>query len=210
MAEPEGMMRTKNKAAVFIDRDGTLNEMVYDDTHGLLDSPRKPDQVRLKRGAADFLQGVKELGYLRLIVTNQPGLAKGTLTLNGLNAVNRRLRHLLGGGAADWDGFLYCPHHPAWSRGGNRVYVRTCDCRKPAPGLLLRGADDFGVDLTKSWMVGDGLNDMEAGRRAGCRTILLARLKLEQIERFLETKEATPDFIAADLGEALRIIKTGA
>jgi D-glycero-D-manno-heptose 1,7-bisphosphate phosphatase len=183
--------------AVFIDRDGTLNDMVYDETHGTFDSPRRADQVRLRPGAAEFVRGVRAAGFLAVVVTNQPGLAKGTLTQADLDAVHGRLADLLGARGAAWDALYSCPHHPG---------VSACECRKPKPGMLLQAARDRGIDLARSWMVGDGLVDIGAGRAAGCRTILVANLKIEQIERFLTLEHGEPHHVVRDLAEALDVI----
>lgn len=190
------------RQAVFIDRDGTLNEMVYDETHGVLDSPRRPEQVRAVRGAALFLGELKALGFLRVVVTNQPGIAKGTLSEADLAAVNTTLADILQ--PDGWDELRYCPHH---EKGARREYALICDCRKPLPGLLIQAAKDLQIDLARSWMVGDGLTDVQAGRAAGCRTILVTRLKIEQVELFFRLENGRPDFIAADLGQALEIIR---
>lgn len=191
------------KKAVFIDRDGTLNEMVYDETHGLLDSPRRPEQVRLVKGAASFLRGVGKLGFATVVVTNQPGVAKGTMTLDDVYAVNRRVARLLAAEHAEWDDIRFCPHHP---KGKRRGFAKSCSCRKPKPGMLTDAAGDLGLSLKGSWMIGDGLSDMQAGRAAGCRTILVTKLKLDQVERFFELKHARPHFVARDLAGALKIL----
>ena len=183
--------------AVFIDRDGTLNDMVYDETHGTFDSPRRAEQVRLRPGAAEFVRGVRAAGYLAVVVTNQPGLAKGTLTQADLDAVHGRLAELLAAGGGSWDALYVCPHHPG---------VSACDCRKPKPGMLRQAAGELGIDPARSWMVGDGLVDIGAGRAAGCRTILVANLKIEQIERFLAFEHGEPDCVARTLADALRVI----
>lgn len=183
--------------AVFIDRDGTLNDMVYDETHGAFDSPRRAEQVRLRPGAVEFVRGMRAAGFRAVVVTNQPGFAKGTLTQADLDAVHGRLAELLTAGGAAWDALYVCPHHPG---------VSACDCRKPKPGMLLRAAREHGIDLARSWMVGDGLVDIGAGRAAGCRTILVANLKIEQIERFLELEHGEPDHVARNLTDALRIV----
>ena len=134
--------------AVFLDRDGTINEMVYDSTHGLLDSPRRPEQVVVMGGAAAFMRQVRDLGFKLIVVTNQPGIAKGTMSLSELEAVNRCLADLLISEAAYWDKLYYCPHHP---KGGATVseYVIECDCRKPRPGLIMRAAVENGIDLAR-------------------------------------------------------------
>ncbi len=200
----------KNAKAVFLDRDGTLNAMVYDQTHGLMDSPRRPEQVQVLPGAAEFIRGVRDLGFRVVVVTNQPGLAKGTLTERELEAVNQALAGALAAAGADWDELRYCPHHPHGGPGGRREWIRDCDCRKPKPGLLRAAASAAGLDLAQCWMVGDGLNDVEAGQAAGCRTILVTRLKLEQIERFLEFPSGPPTAIARDLAAALEVLRGAA
>lgn len=189
-------------SALFLDRDGILNEMVYDPTHGLFDSPRRPEQVRAVAGAGAFLCEARARGFFLSVVTNQPGVAKGTLTLAELGAVHARLAELLARDGGRWDELRFCPHHPAAGPGADPAYVRCCDCRKPAPGMLLAALREHGLDAGSSWMIGDGLNDVQAGRAAGCRTILIARLKIEQIERFVELG-AEPDDVVPDLRAAL-------
>ena len=184
--------------AIFLDRDGTLNAMVYDDTHGLLDSPRRPEQVAAVPGAGEFMRRAREWGYRLVVVTNQPWIAKGTLTVAQLDAVNHRLAELLAAEGGRWDALYYCPHHPS---GPVEPYGRECDCRKPKPGLLRRAASEMGLDLAASWMIGDGLNDVQAGNAAGCRTVLVTSLKIEQIERFLAAENGEPTRIVKGLGQ---------
>lgn len=186
------------RAAVFVDRDGTLNEMVYDDTHGIFDSPRRPEHVHLRPGAAAFVRGVRALGYEVIVVTNQPGLAKGTLTPAELEAVHRRLAALLAARGAALDAIYSCPHHPS---------VRACACRKPKPGLLRRAARERHIALRQSWMVGDGVVDVQAGRAAGCRTIFVGQLKPEVVEQLFHECDALPDATAANLRGALEVIR---
>ena len=197
IAAPSGRDAAQGRPAVFIDRDGTLNDMVYDEIHGTFDSPRRAEQVRLRPGAAEFVRGVREAGFRAVVVTNQPGMAKGTVTAADLASVHGRLAELLAAGGAAWDALYFCPHHPG---------VSDCDCRKPKPGMLRRAAREHGLDLAGSWMVGDGLVDIQAGRAAGCRTILVANLKIEQIERFLSLEDAMPHHVARGLPAALEII----
>lgn len=194
--------------AVFVDRDGTLNEMVYDETHGIFDSPHKPDDVRLKPESAGFLKTVKNCGYLAVIVTNQPGIARETLTMENLQSINNRLAALLSAEGAAWDHLLFCPHFSGSGHVRN-AFTFECECRKPKPGLLLSAADKFDIDLASSWMVGDGLNDVQAGKAAGCRSILVANLKIEQVECFFNLENCRPDAIARDLMKAAEIICAG-
>ncbi len=202
-------MDREKRRAVFIDRDGILNEMVYDENHGLLDSPRRPEQVRLVPGAADFLKGVKDAGYLAIIVTNQPGVAKHTLTVEEVEALNDHIAKLLAKDGAAWDDLHYCPHHPDGGSEPRPEFVMECECRKPKPGMLVEAAKEHEIDLSKSWMVGDGLTDVRAGKAAGCKTILVTKLKVMHIERFFDMKGSEPDVIAADLNATLEEIRAG-
>jgi histidinol-phosphate phosphatase family protein len=186
--------------AVFVDRDGTLNEMVFDDTHGTLDSPRDVQQVALRPGAVEFLTAIRARGYWIVVVTNQPGLAKGTLTLANLESINDRISSLLKQGGASWDALMFCPHHPQGA--GRSEYSIECGCRKPKPGMLVEAAQKYNLDLSRSWMVGDGLTDVQAGNTAGCRTCLVTSLKIEQVERFFSMQNAVPSIIVPDLVHA--------
>jgi len=192
--------------ALFVDRDGVLNEMFYDPEHGVMDSPRRPEQVRLMKGAETFLKKAKELGYLIIVVTNQPGIAKGTLTEVELNAVNTRLGELLSEEGNAWDHLYYCPHHPDGGPWKQEAYIKNCTCRKPKPGLLLRAAEERDIDLTASWMIGDGLTDIQAGMAAGCHTILFTKLKINFLEKYLDVTGREPEVIASNFEQALNAL----
>lgn len=201
------MTRTP-KPAVFVDRDGTLNEMVYDETHGVMDSPFRPEHLALKRQAGPFVRALNELGFLVIVVSNQPGLAKGTLTPLRLDRIHQKLRDDLAHAGARVDGIYYCPHHPDPGPGAVPEYTGYCECRKPEPGLLFRAADDHGIDMRRSILVGDGLNDVEAGRAAGVTTILVSALKPEVLECLQARPEAQPDHVVRDLNGALTVIRS--
>jgi histidinol-phosphate phosphatase family protein len=148
--------------AIFIDKDGTLVEDVpYNVNPGLL---------QLTWQAAQGLQLLKEMGYALFVVTNQPGIAKGLFTATALELVHHRLAEMLAQYGVALDGFYYCPHSVD---GVVARYAIACTCRKPMPGMLRRAACEHDIDLSRSWMIGDILNDVEAGRRAGCRTVLI-------------------------------------
>lgn len=152
--------------AVFLDRDGTLNRHV-----GFLTDI---DDLELTEGAAGAVRRINESGYLAIVVTNQPVIARGEVTPEGLERIHDKLETLLGQEGAYLDAIYYCPHHPDRGYAGERPeYKVECGCRKPRPGMLLRAAADYNIDLAESWMVGDGRSDMEAGTAAGCRTVLL-------------------------------------
>ena len=159
------------RAAVFLDRDGVLNELVPDPESGLAESPLSPHDVRLVAGAAAAARRLREGGHALVGVTNQPAAAKGGVTVSRLEEVQARVAELLAAAGVELDGWRVCLHHPD---GVVPELSGSCDCRKPAPGMLLDAARELGLDLARSWMVGDTDADMEAGRAAGCRTALIA------------------------------------
>jgi histidinol-phosphate phosphatase family protein len=147
------MLQTKK--TVFLDKDGTL----------IVDVPYNadPSLIVLTDHCLTGLKQLQNQGYLLVVVSNQAGVALGYFNDAALIAVEQQLKMLLAGAGITINGFYYCPHSP-----GDK-----CDCRKPAPGLLTRAAADLNIDLGASWMVGDILNDIEAGNRAGCKSILI-------------------------------------
>lgn len=151
---------------VFLDRDGTLNRYV-----GFLTDI---DDLELMEDAAEAVRKINASGYLAIVVTNQPVIARGEVSLEELTEIHNKLETLLGQEGAYIDALYYCPHHPDRGFAGERPeYKVECSCRKPRPGMLLQAARDYNIDLRESWMVGDGENDMKAGQAAGCRTMRL-------------------------------------
>lgn len=179
--------------AVFLDKDGTLVENV----------PYNVDlvRIRLAPGAGPALRGLVALGYELVVITNQSGVARGLFPEAALAGVERQLARLLETEGVRLSGFYYCPHHPEGSVGG---FAHACECRKPLAGLLQRAADDHAFDLSQSWMVGDILNDVEAGHLAGCRSILIDNGGETEWEM---NPLRTPDFIARNLEEAASQIR---
>jgi len=155
-------MTNPNDRAIFFDKDGTLVE----------DAPYRADPMALKLlpGAAEGLAKLRAAGYRLFIVSNQPGVARGLFRESALEPVVRRLEELLEAKDAAIDGFYYCPHHPD---GRVRGYAVECRCRKPSPGLIDDACREHGLDPLRSWMIGSVLDDVEAGRRAGCRTVMI-------------------------------------
>lgn len=145
--------------AVFLDRDGTLIEYVP--------YLRSPDQVELMPGGAEALQRLKKLNFLLVVATNQSGVARGYFGESSVEKVHDRIRELLSREGVQIDAFYFCPHGPAGEG------FRECSCRKPAPGMGLKAAEDLDLDLKKSWMIGDSLCDLEFGLNMGCRSILV-------------------------------------
>ena len=125
-------------------------------------------------GVAEAIRKINETHYLAVVVTNQPMIAKGFLTFQELENIHKKMETLLGNERAYLDRIYFCPHHPEKGFAGELPELKVdCDCRKPKPGMLLQAARDLNIDLTNSWMIGDNLSDIEAGRRAGCNSILL-------------------------------------
>lgn len=161
-----GLTESKNLAhkqkAVFLDRDGTINEYV-----GFLTDIR---DFRLLDGVPEAVRLINTKGYLAIVVTNQPVIARGEIAIEELKEIHNKMETLLGNEGAYVDDIFFCPHHPDRGFAGERPeYKIECGCRKPKAGMLLSAAEKYNIDLCSSWMVGDGANDMEAGRNAGCR-----------------------------------------
>lgn len=158
-------LRNKQKA-IFLDRDGTINKYV-----GYL---RTPEQFELLEGAGEAIRKINLSGYLAIVVTNQPVIARGEVTVDGLQQIHNKMETMLGKEGAYLDGVYYCPHHPDKGFAGEVEELKiVCECRKPKAGLLLKAAKDFNIDLSQSWMIGDSENDVLAGRNAGCKTALI-------------------------------------
>lgn len=165
-----GLVQAKNlsnkQKAVFIDRDGTINKYV-----GFL---RDVKEFALNGGIAEAVKKINVSGYLAIVVTNQPVIARGEVSQNELEEIHNKMETMLGLEGAYLDGIYFCPHHPHKGYEGEVVELKIeCECRKPKPGMLLKAADDFNIDLTNSYMIGDGENDILAGLAAGCCTILI-------------------------------------
>lgn len=148
------MAQGKRWPAVFLDRDGTIIEEVE-----YLD---RLEKMRLLPGAAEAIRLINASGMKTVVVTNQSGIARGLFDIPFVEQCHRHLREMLAKDGAFVDGIYYCPHHPTEGRG---PYLRICDCRKPAPGMLLRAAEELSIDSSRSYMVGDTLKDIEAGAR---------------------------------------------
>jgi len=179
--------------AIFLDRDDTLIR----DTGYL----NHPDQVRLIEGVVKSLVELKNMDYKLIVVTNQSAVARGIITEKMLDDIHQRLQTLLSAKGAQLDAIYYCPYHPD---GVIQKYRTESDERKPNPGMILRAAKEKDIDLSSSWLIGNSDRDIEAGQRAGCRTILIIkRSRLIQIR----TKGPQPDFQAVNMKEAINIIK---
>ena len=167
-----GVVQAKNltnkQKAIFLDRDGTINKYV-----GFL---RNIDDFELIEGVAEAIKLINQSGYLAIVVTNQPVIARGEVSWEELNEMHKKMATLLGKEGAYVDGIYICPHHPDKGFEGERPeYKIDCNCRKPKPGLLLQAAKDFNIDLAKSYMIGDSHRDVEAGENAGVKKSILIK-----------------------------------
>ena len=189
--------------AVFLDRDGVINEIVYHKEMGILDSPANPDEIKLFSKVGEAINNFKKIGYKVIIISNQPGIAKNKFTLKGFEEMKKRVHDELKKQNAEVDAEYYCLHHP---EGANKQYTKICDCRKPKPGMILQAAKDHNIDLSKSWMIGDGVTDIKAGDKAGVKTILIGRMKCDLCNLF-EDEQVKPDHISPNLYKASLFIK---
>lgn len=166
----KGVVQAKNLAnkqkAIFLDRDGTINKYI-----GFL---RNEEEFELLPGAADAIKKINKSCYLAVVVTNQPVIARGEVTFEGLETIHNKMETLLGIDGAYLDAIYFCPHHPHSGYDGEVKELKIdCDCRKPKPGMLLKAANDLNIDLNQSYMVGDSESDIKAGKAAECKTVLL-------------------------------------
>jgi D-glycero-D-manno-heptose 1,7-bisphosphate phosphatase len=174
------MGEEKRQTAVFLDRDGTINEEV-----GYLDHPEK---LKLIPGAAEAIRLINASGMKAVVVTNQSGVARGFFDEGIVGAVHARLRELLLSEGGFLDGIYFCPHHPMEGLGR---YLLSCNCRKPAPGLIIQAAAELNLDPAGSYMVGDTLNDIEAGERVGTRGVLVRTGYGAESAAALDSREET-------------------
>lgn len=180
------------RRAIFLDKDGTLVEDVPYNVD--------PELVRLAPHAIEGLRLLQEYGFALFIVTNQAGMAKGLFSPDDWQSMQDYLADLLASHGIRISGFQVCPHHP---QGSIARFAQPCTCRKPSPGMLLQAADEHGIDLPTSWMVGDILHDVEAGKRAGCRTVLIDNGNETEWEM---NASRMPDLVVADLLQAAQAI----
>jgi D-glycero-D-manno-heptose 1,7-bisphosphate phosphatase len=181
-----------------------LNDLVYNEEEGQVVSPFSSRQLRVFPFVPDAIKTIRdELGFQVIVISNQPGVSKRQFTLTELERMNEKIRRVLADHGTGLDGEYYCLHHPEALISKYRV---VCNCRKPKPGLLLRAAKEKDVDLAKSYFVGDGLVDVKAGRRAGCRTILLGHVTTF-LSRFIEEEDASPDYMVPTLREVPALLR---
>ncbi|HKY33647.1 MAG TPA: HAD family hydrolase [Candidatus Polarisedimenticolia bacterium] len=180
------------RRAVFLDKDGTLVEDLRYNAD--------PARIRAAPGAAEALRRMHAAGFLLVVVSNQAGIALGLFSESAMTAVRSRIESIARDAGAELTDFRYCPHHP---EGRIERFAVACACRKPEPGMILDAAREHGIDLAGSWLIGDILDDVEAGRRAGCTTILLEN---DNETEWRLGPYRFPHWTAADLQEAATIV----
>lgn len=181
-----------SRRAIFLDRDGTLVHARH--------YPSRPEHLVLYDGIAPGLRTLQQAGFALVVVTNQSGVARGYFTEDDLARLHDHLRRELAALGVTLDGIYHCPHHPD---GALPELALRCGCRKPQPGMVLRAAADLGLDPARSWFIGDILDDIEAGNRAGCQSILVDL----GTERAPERPFRHPAYVARDTPHALAIIR---
>ena len=188
--------------AVFLDRDGVINGLVYHREPSIVDSPFTIAQFQLLPKVPQAIRMLNDLGLLVIVVSNQPGIAKGHFNAATLAKFDKKLQADLAVAGAHIDAIYYCLHHPEATVKNLR---KRCACRKPRIGMLTQAARDLGIVLADSYMVGDGLTDIEAGSRAGCRTVFVGRWKCEHCQ-CVHPRRLRPALMAKNLFEAAQLI----
>lgn len=186
------------KKAVFLDRDGVINEMVYHHEHGIIDSPFTVEEFVMIPNVGKAINRFHKQGYFVVVVSNKPGIAKKHYDMETFKKMKEKMKKELAKDKATIDAEYYCFHHP---ESKIEEYKKICDCRKPKPGMLFQAAKDHDINLKKSWMIGDGLTDIQAGISAGCKTILMGTLKCYHCTKMQELGIKT-DFVSPNLYKA--------
>jgi D-glycero-D-manno-heptose 1,7-bisphosphate phosphatase len=191
------------RRAVFLDRDGVINRMVLHPEFGLVDSPANAGEMKLLPGVGAAVALLNGLGLPVIVVSNQPGIAKGKFTSTLLAEMEAKMLAGIEAEGGRLDGIYNCLHHPD----ATVAHWRTrCACRKPKPGLLEKAAREWQIDLACSYMVGDGVTDILAGRAVGATTFLISARKCYLCESLAE-HGARPDYVVSDLGQAASVIR---
>lgn len=198
-------MKKNQQKALFLDRDGVLIKMHYDRRIGLIDTPLVPSQVVLVPGVIEFLKYVNEIGYLLILISNQPGVGIRKINKKNFLAIKNKISQELKVNNIMLDGEYYCFHHPFALI---KKYARECTCRKPKTGLINQAITDLNVDISKSWMIGDGIYDIIAGHNAGLKTILIANIMETEYLRIVENqlKDIKPTHLVKNIKQVKNFI----
>ena len=203
MRTAKRLSKLSGRRAVFLDRDGVINRLIYHKNAGIVDSPFTMAQFQIFPRVPAAIRLLNDLGLPVIIVSNQPGVAKEHFGASTLRSFDRKLRSSLESAGAHVDAIYYCLHHPDSIVPELR---KRCNCRKPGIGMLKQAAQEFNISLSESYMIGDGLTDIEAGSRAGCKTIFIGRWKCECCS-FIQPPGLRPSLVAKDLWGAVQLVK---
>ncbi|MGA1825340.1 MAG: D-glycero-alpha-D-manno-heptose-1,7-bisphosphate 7-phosphatase [bacterium] len=181
------------RKAIFLDRDGVINREI-----GHI---HRVDDFHLLENVSNAIKLINQSEYLAIIITNQSAVARGLCTIKDIDAIHKKMKTLLGKDGAKLDAIYYCPHHPDKGvPGENTVYKVDCDCRKPKIGMLKKAAEDFNIDLTSSYFIGDSTRDIVCGQNAHMKTIGV------RTGYGCNDGDVKPDLMFEDLYEAIRFI----
>lgn len=187
------------KKALFLDRDGVINKNVKNLT--------KPGQFEIMEGAPKAIKLINDSGYMAIIITNQPIIAKGFCTLEDIDKIHDKMKKELLIYGAHIDAIYICPHHPEKGFEGEVKELKIdCECRKPKPGFMLKAAKDYNIDLANSWVIGDSYLDIAAGQKAGVKTAFLTTGDIPESGHEEEFKEIKPNLVCKNLLEAVETI----
>jgi D-glycero-D-manno-heptose 1,7-bisphosphate phosphatase len=188
--------------AVFLDRDGVINDLVYFSRTGTVGSPLRAKDLRVFPYSSETILSLQQLGFKVILISNQPGVAKRQFSHREFEAMKRKVsRQLL---PAKLDAEYYCLHHP---HAVLSKYRKDCNCRKPKPGLFFKAAKEMSLDLSKSYYIGDSLEDVRAGAAAGVKTVLIAHVT-DFLNRMIREHRSEPDFVIQNLKAAPQLIES--
>jgi len=195
-------MNKKNKA-ILLDRDGVINELVINPEEGVVDSPNSSEQFKTIKNSIKAMEILSKLGYKLIVISNQPGIAKGQYNIAEFLKMKRKLENDLTANNVMLSGQYYCLHHP---NAKITKYKKKCQCRKPGTKLFFDAVKEHNIDTKKSFLIGDGITDMQLAKRVGCRAIFIGNIN-STITRVFHEKKVDPFYISHDLLEAANYIK---
>lgn len=188
--------------AIFLDRDGVINNLIYFKEEGIIDTPFTEEQFELIKLVPEAISKLNSSEYKVIITSNQPGIAKGHYSEKTFEKICKKMNRVLSKKNATIDDEFYCLHHP---HAKIEKYKKNCSCRKPKIGLLTKAIKKHNIDIKKSYFIGDGMVDIEAAKRVGCKSVYIGNLN-SKLTRILEKRKLVPDMIAHDLYEAVNFI----
>src|SRR5487761_242242 len=203
MLTKERVNKLARDRAVFLDRDGVLNQLVFNKEEGQIGSPLSASQIHVFPYVPAAVRKIQKLGFKTIVISNQPGVGKQQFTYSEFLRMNEKMRQTLSKKKCFLDGEYYCLHHPSALI---KKYKMNCDCRKPKPGLLVKAASENGIDLKDSFFVGDALVDVKAGKAAGCRTILVSHMT-DFLNQMMKKEGAFPDYLIGSLQDVPSVLR---